>query len=111
MQMNKLIIGLAEKTDALQTKVPFLLIYDGPICDAFHARCKWAKLFDPKETPFNPSASRRKGARDFGDLIHGKSGENTVTVRNGKRALQRLVLKVRFLDRIKYDSSDAPQER
>lgn len=52
--MNKLIIGLADKTAALNTKPGFLLIDDGPIADAFLERFKRAKEFNPKSHSFNP---------------------------------------------------------
>ena len=92
--MNKLLIGLADKTEQLlDTKPGFLLIDDGPIADAFLHRFPEAKLFDPTKHSFNPlKGMTRKFARDFVDALYSYYPESTtLTVRNGKRALARLI--------------------
>jgi hypothetical protein len=51
--MNKLIIGLADKTAELIPEKPgFLLIDDGPVADAFLQKFKRAKQFDPHADSF-----------------------------------------------------------
>ena len=53
--MNKLIIGLADKTAQLIPAKPgFLLIDDGPVADAFLRKFRRAKQFDPHSHSFNP---------------------------------------------------------
>lgn len=94
---NHVLIGAADKTDRLLeiTKPRFLLIDDGPIVDAFLARFPKARLFDPAVHSFNPlKAMDYKRARDFADALYGASpgGKDTLTVRNGRRALIRLLL-------------------
>jgi hypothetical protein len=94
--MNHLLIGQADKTERLLelAERPFLLIDDGPIADAFLANTR-ARLFDIDEHSFNPLfAMDYKRARDFAQALYTASpeGENTLTVRNGKRALTRLLL-------------------
>lgn len=112
--MNKLIIGIADKTDALLQCTPpgFLLIDDGPIADAFHAQFPTAKVFDPAKDRFNPLAGiDYRRARDFATILYTASpeGKDTLTVRNGKRALTRLLLaNPTRLDRIRSkDEADA----
>jgi hypothetical protein len=91
--MNKIIIGLADKTEALYTKQGFLLIDDGPICDAFLKRFKRAKEFDPHKHSFNPlSGMTYRKARDLVSVFYGSEGKDTLTVRNGKRALTRMLM-------------------
>jgi hypothetical protein len=95
--MNHLLVGTADKTEHLLqlTRYGFLLIDDGPIADAFLARFPRAKLFDPTIHSFNPLRGMDyKRARDFAGALYTASpeGENTLTVRNGKRAMTRLLL-------------------
>jgi hypothetical protein len=111
---NYLLLGTADKTDTLLqlTKQPFLLIDDGPIAEAFLARFPRAKLFDPPEHSFNPlKGMDYKSARDFAQILYTASpeGRDTLTVRNGKRALARLLrAQPTRLDRIKSeDPADA----
>ncbi len=102
--MNKLLIGLADKTEQLlETPAPFLLIDDGPIADTFLERYSRAKEFDPNKHSFNPlKGLDYKHARDFAATLYTASpqGENTLTVRNGKRALTRLLLDTKRLDKL-----------
>jgi hypothetical protein len=107
--MNSLLLGTADKTDTLLqlTKPGFLLIDDGPIADAFAEHFPQAKLFDISQHSFNPLRSiDYKRARDFAQILYTVSpeGRDTLTVRNGKRALARLVLaNTTRLDRIASD--------
>lgn len=95
--MNHLLLGAADTTDLLLalTKPRFLLIDDGPVADAFLARFPKARLFTPTVHSFNPLAGMDyKRARDFADILYAASpgGRDTLTVRNGRRALVRLLL-------------------
>lgn len=113
--MNHSIIGIEDKTTRLLeiTKLGFLLIDDGAIADAFVDRFN-ARVFDPTMHSFNPlKGMDYKRARDFAAILYTASaqGENTLTVRNGKRALTRILLaNPTRLDRLRFDSSDAEQE-
>jgi hypothetical protein len=49
-------------------------------------------------------------ARDFGDVVFGEAGNDTLTVRNGKRALVQLLLKAKRLDRLDRGRKDDEQE-
>jgi hypothetical protein len=107
--MNTLLLGTADFTGTLvdSTTQPFLLIDDGPIADAFAERFPRAKLFDPTQHSFNPLRGiDYKRARDFATILYTASpeGKDTLTVRNGRRALARLVLATTTrLDRIASD--------
>jgi hypothetical protein len=95
--MNSLLIGSDDFTDTLLGIAPtgFLLIDDGPIADAFLEHFPKAKLFAPTVHSFNPlKGMDYKLARDFADILYSASpqGENTLTVRNGRRALVKLLL-------------------
>lgn len=95
--MNHLIIGTADHTETLLqlTRPGFLLIDDGELADAFLTHFPKAKLFEPTVHSFNPlNGLDYKRARDFADILYSASpqGENTLTVRNGKRALIQLLL-------------------
>lgn len=95
--MNSLLIGIADKTDWLLKRASgsFLLIDDGPIVATFLEEFPKTKLFDIAKDSFNPLRGiDYKRARDFAEAIYTASpqGENTLTVRNGKRALLKLLL-------------------
>lgn len=95
--MNHLLLGTADKTERLLeiTKPRFLFIDDGPIADAFLAHFPKARLFDPTVHSFNPlKGIDYKRARDFAEILYTASpgGKDTLTVRNGRRALVRLLL-------------------
>ena len=109
--MNKLIIGLADKTADLNTKPGFLLIDDGPIADAFLARFKRAKEFNPKAHSFNPLPMEYRKARQFASIVFGDEGKDTLTVRNGKRSLTRMLMETKNLDALDGDKkNDADKE-
>jgi hypothetical protein len=95
--MNHLLVGTADMTERLLylTQSGFLLIDDGPIADAFLEHFPRAKLFDPSLHSFNPlKGMDYKRARDFAAIVYTASpeGKDTLTVRNGKRALTRLLM-------------------
>jgi hypothetical protein len=112
---NHLLVGSADKTERLLNLTPhgFLLIDDGPIADVFLSRFPRAKLFDPTQHSFNPvKGIDYKRARDFATALYTASpeGKDTLTVRNGKRALTRLLLaNPTRLDRL-TSSSEADTE-
>ncbi|MBA2400937.1 MAG: hypothetical protein H0V72_19990 [Bradyrhizobium sp.] len=107
--MNKIIIGLADKTAELTPRRPaFLLIDDGPVADAFLDRFKRAKQFDPLSHSFNPLPMTYRKAREFASL--GDAGKDTLTVRNGKRALVRLLLDAKRLESLVGSRSDEDKE-
>lgn len=92
---NKLLIGTADKTEQLlDTTEPFLLIDDGPIAQAFAKHFPKAKIFNPRRHSFNPLPLAYKQARQFAATLYTASpeGENTLTVRNGRRELTKLLL-------------------
>lgn len=111
-----LLIGSADKSQQFLDNAPqrFLLIDDGPIADIFLNEFPNAKLFDVSKHSFNPLKNLDyKGARDFASLVYSLSpqGENTLTVRNGRRALLKLLLtKPARLDRLPDPSGDAELE-
>jgi hypothetical protein len=64
------------------------------------------ELFDPKKHSFNPLAGiDYKKARQIADVLYTISpqGENTLTVRNGKRALLKALLAAKSFDKLKGD--------
>lgn len=105
--MNHITIGMGDTTDFLleHAKPPFLLIDDGPVADDFAAQFPKAQQFDLTTDSFNPlKGMNYKRARDFVSTLYSASpeGENTLTVRNGKRALMRLLMAGQArLDRLK----------
>lgn len=112
--MNSLLIGIADKTEQLLNKVepPFLLIDDGPIAAAFREHFPKARPFDPTRNSFNPlHRIDYKRARDFASAVYTASpeGENTLTVRNGKRSLVKLLLSgIPRLDKLPKPVKDDP---
>jgi hypothetical protein len=70
----------------------FLLIDDGPIADAFAETVADATIFNPRRHSFS-IARDYKSARDFADILYSHGyGEQTLTVRNGRRKLAELLL-------------------
>lgn len=89
-----LFVGTADLTERLLqiTEGHFLLLDDGPIADAFQAHFTDAEIFNPRRHSFTVPRDY-KFVRDFGDVLYSSgAGENTLTVRNGKRALTKLLL-------------------
>ena len=111
--MNSLILGIGDKTQLLLdlARSPFLLIDDGPIADTFAAHFPKALQFDLSTHSFNPlKGMDYKKARDFVSTVYSASpeGENTLTVRNGKRALMKLLLaNTTRLDHLKGQDPEA----
>lgn len=110
--LNHLLIGNANKTNRLLELAtqPFLLIDDGDIADAFLTAFPRAKLFDVTQHSFNPLRGiDYKHARDFTAALYTASpeGADTLTVRNGKRALLKLLLdKPERLDKLTNTTRD-----
>ena len=98
MNMNKLLIGLAEKTPDLTTEPGFLLIDDGPIADVFLKQFKRAKLFDPREHGFNPLPMAYRKAREFASVVY--PDKDLMTYEDGKRALARMLIVAKSIDRL-----------
>jgi len=94
--MNHLLIGTADKTARLLALAGprFLLVDDGPIAEAF-LQAGRGRLFDIQRHSFNPLRSiDYKRARDIAAALYTASpeGQDTLTVRNGKRALTKILL-------------------
>jgi hypothetical protein len=103
--MNKLCVGFTKTIEL--PKSGYLLI-DDETRDIPRAR-----VFDVAKHSFNPlKGIDYKKARELADLLYTISpqGENTLTVRNGKRDLLRVLLDAERLDRIRYDKGDEEVE-
>ena len=110
-----LFVGTADFTEHFleHTRPGFLLIDDGPTADAFEDLFPRAKVFDPSQHSFNPLRSiDAKGARDIATILYTAfaGGDGTLTVRNGKRALAKLMRDGTRLDRLRFSTSDPDQE-
>jgi hypothetical protein len=65
-----------------------------------------ARIFDPLRHCFNPLKDiDYKNARELADVLYTVSpqGENTLTVRNGKRAMLKALLNAKRLDKVQGD--------
>lgn len=85
--MNKLFVGFSKEVEL--PKSGYLFISDEV------PEVKRARIFDPMLHSFNPLANiSYKKAREITDILYTVSpqGENTLTVRNGKRALLKMLL-------------------
>jgi hypothetical protein len=99
--MNRLYVGLRKEIEL--PKGSFLFIGDDV---PPHPK---AKVFDPLEHRFNPLKDiSYKRARELSDVLYtiAPQGENTLTVRNGKRRLLKALLSADRLDRIKFEKDD-----
>jgi hypothetical protein len=98
--MNKLFVGF----DRVVEPVKGCLFIDDEIPeipDKFRP-----KIFDPKKHHFNPLRNiTKKKARDISKILYAASpqGENTLTVRNGRRALAKALLRAKRLDEVEGD--------
>jgi hypothetical protein len=95
--MNKLYVGFTKEVRPSKT---------GLFIDDKVPKIPLAKVFDPKKHSFNPLAGiDYKKARQIADVLYTISpqGENTLTVRNGKRALLKALLKAKRLDQVRGD--------
>jgi hypothetical protein len=96
--MNTLHVGFSKSIDL--PKGGFLLI-DDEVRDIPRSR-----VFDPMKHSFNPlKGIDYKRARELAELFYTISpqGDNTLTVRNGKRAMLRALMKADRLDHVKGD--------
>jgi hypothetical protein len=92
--MNHALIGTDDKTKQLLalTEPGFLLVDDGPTADAFANKFPDATIFNPRRHSFS-IARDYKSVRDFTDILYSSGhGEQTLTVRNGKRTLAKLLV-------------------
>ena len=99
--MNRLYVGLSTE---IEVPDGGFLYVDDEIPHIPH--WKRPKIFDPLKHGFNPlkDIDYRK-AREIADVLYTvyPQGENTLTVRNGKRALLKALLHSKSLDKIKGD--------
>lgn len=96
--MNSLSVGLTK--DFELPRGGFLLI-DDEVRDIPRSR-----IFDPLKDGFNPLKDiDYKKARQLSEVLYtiAPQGENTLTVRNGKRALLQALLKAKRLDEVRGD--------
>jgi hypothetical protein len=95
--MNKLYVGFTKKIELPEGGC---LLIDDEVQDVPRAR-----VFDPKKHSFNPLKNLDyKKAREIAEILYTASpeGENTLTVRNGKRALLKILLEGKErLDRLR----------
>ena len=108
--MNILLIG-ADKSQLLP-HIPndnFLLIDDGPLSEIVSETNRTIRHFNPEKHSFNflKNITPQK-ARDLANVFYASDpgGENTLTVRNGKRALAKLLKNAKKFDRITGDEKD-----
>ena len=105
--MNALHVGTNLAVDWLLSKAepPYLLITR--YADPFLA--KRVRVFDPALHHFNPLIGiTPERAADIADIIYASDpgGETTLTVRNGKRALAKMLANTTRLDRLTGDRKD-----
>ena len=104
--MNHLLVGAADKTERLLAlaESDFFLIDDGTTATTFAAAFPTAREFHVDKHHFNPLRDiNYKRARDIATTIYAAypGGHDTLTVRNGKRALTRLLLDgAEYIDRL-----------
>jgi hypothetical protein len=109
-RMNSLHLGIADTTDWLRDHAapPFLYIGDTP--DIFLT--KRVRVFDPHKHHFNPLIGiTPERAVAVADIIYAADpgGESTLTVRNGKRALARMLVTTTRLDKLTGNPKDPAQ--
>lgn len=96
--MNRIIIGFDKHIeDFIPKQRGFLLIHDDDV-DIYRRR-----VFDPHQHTLNPlKRLDYKSARQLADVLYTiyPQGENTLTVRSGKRELLKALLSNRHLDKI-----------
>jgi hypothetical protein len=100
--MLKLYVGLDKNIELPPQKDGYLLIDDDLE--------KWGApqpiIFDPQKDCFNPLQDiDRKKAREIARLLYTASpqGENTLTVRNGRRALAAALVNSERFDKLRFD--------
>lgn len=108
--MNKLVVG-ADKSPILENiSENFLIVDDGPIIEQFHLP-KRRKIteFDISKNSFNPLRGMdHHKARNLASVFYAADpgGDDTLTVRNGKRSLAKLLIGATRLDKISGDMKD-----
>src|SRR5207237_6283164 len=93
--MNQIYIGLSKKIEL--PKRGYLLIDDEV------PTIPRSRVFDPNVHSFNPLENiDYKRAREIAEVLYtiAPQGENTLTVRNGKRALLKTLLKAERFDKL-----------
>jgi hypothetical protein len=104
---NKLYVGFTKTVKVPEMRLSgYSLRRRGLLIDDEVRQIPRAKIFDPLKHSFNPVAHLGyKEAREIADVLYTVSpqGENTLTVRNGKRALLRALLDANRLDRVRGD--------
>jgi hypothetical protein len=96
--MNKLYVRFSKQIEL--PKGGFLYLNDEV------PNIKRSRIFDPEKHCFNPLKDiDYKKARELAELLYtiAPQGENTLTVRNGKRALLKALLDAKSLDKVKGD--------
>jgi hypothetical protein len=110
--MLKLYVGLDKNIELPPQKDGYLLIDD----EVEKWNAPQPIIFDPKKHRFNPLQDiDRKKAREIARLLYTASpqGENTLTVRNGRRALAAALVNSERFDKLRFDkdvSKEARQE-
>lgn len=100
--MNKLYVGLNKKIELPEDGFLFI--------DDQIPKGRKGRIFDPYKHSFNPLENiDHKKARQIADILYliYPQGENTLTVRNGKRALLLSLLEAKRLDQIEGDEEVA----
>jgi hypothetical protein len=100
--MNKIYVGLKTTIDLPPQKRGYLLIDD----DVDQWDAPQPVIFDPLKHSFNPlKGITYKKAREIAEVLYAilPQGENTLTVRNGKRGLLKALLKAKRLDQVGGD--------
>lgn len=110
-----LIVGTNKSKIIANLPSEFLLIDDGPLIDALTFPPDWRVThLDLTVHSLNPlQGMNYRKAREFVAGLYAASpqGENTLTVRNGRRALAKLLnAHPPRLDKMRFDHSDAQQE-
>src|SRR5207237_2684362 len=104
--MNQIYIGLSKKIEL--PKRGYLLIDDEV------PTIPRSRVFDPKVHCFNPLENiDYKRAREIAEVLYtiAPQGENTLTVRNGKRALLKTLLKAERFDKLPDEDDERPRKR
>jgi len=105
--MNKLYVGFSKEIEVPEMELPgYSVRRRGLLIDDEAPQIPRARIFDPLKHSFNPLAHLDyKEARQIAEVLYTVSpqGENTLTVRNGKRALLRALLDAKRLDKVKGD--------
>lgn len=105
-----LVLGNNNRSELVKTDQPFLLIDDGPLCDIFLDTFKNLNEFDFGVHGLNPLPADYKMRRRLPNILWDAAGKDTLTVRNGKRALRGKLKKAKRLDKIIFNNGDGDRE-